>query len=98
MNAKVNKEKALKILLAPKITEKTNRLKADRQYVFKVRKEAVKTDIAATIKQLFNVEVELVRICNMEGKPRKFGQISGKRKDYKKAYVTLKEGYEIKSE
>lgn len=94
----MNNENLYKVLLSPKVTEKTTRLKADRQYVFKVLACANKFDIKNALKSLFNVEVESVRICNVGGKTRRFGSIEGRRKDWKKAYVTLKEGYAIKSE
>jgi large subunit ribosomal protein L23 len=94
----MNNENIYKVLLSPKITEKTTRLKAERQYVFKVMACANKPEVKDAIKSLFKVEVESVRVCNVCGKTRRFGNIEGRRKDWKKAYVTLKEGYAIKSE
>lgn len=94
----MNQEKIFKILLAPRVTEKATMLKAYGQYVFKVCNCANKIEIAAAIKALFNVEIKSVRVCNVKGKTRSFGRIQGQRKDWKKAYVTLKEGYEIKAE
>lgn len=94
----MNSEKIFKILLAPRITEKATRLKEYGQYVFKVCSCATKTEIAEAIKTLFNVEIKSVRVCNVKGKTRSFGRIQGKRKDWKKAYITLKEGFAIKSE
>lgn len=91
----MNKEKMFTILLAPRVTEKTNELAKDRQYVFKVHQSANKIEIAQAVKTLFNVEVLAVRVCNVKGKKRRFGRFAGKRKDWKKAYVTLKEGQVI---
>jgi large subunit ribosomal protein L23 len=44
---------------------------------------------------LFNVEVEAVRVCNTQGKLKRFGQKLGRRSGSKKAYVTLKPGFDI---
>jgi large subunit ribosomal protein L23 len=44
---------------------------------------------------LFGVDVDAVRISNVRGKTRSFGNIKGRRKDWKKAYVTVKEGQAI---
>lgn len=92
------KERALKILLAPRVSEKASNLKALGQYVFKVSSDATKFEIAKAVSTLFNVQVESVRVCNVLGKQRRFGNIAGKRKDWKKAYVSLKEGYSINLE
>lgn len=94
----MNPERIYKILLSPRVTEKATRLKSYGQYVFKVCKNTNKLEIAKAIKELFKVEVESVRVCNVKGKTRTFGRVRGKRQDWKKAYITLKEGYEIKSE
>jgi large subunit ribosomal protein L23 len=94
----MNTERIYKILLSPRVTEKATRLKSYGQYVFKVCKNTNKLEIAKAIKELFKVEVESVRVCNVKGKARTFGRVRGKRQDWKKAYITLKEGYEIKSE
>lgn len=91
----MNKEKIFTILLAPRVTEKTTGLAKDRQYVFKVRKDANKVEVAQAVKALFNVEVLAVRVCNVKGKKRRFGRFEGKHKDWKKAYVSLKEGQVI---
>lgn len=89
----MNEERMLTILKAPHVSEKT--VAADRQYVFKVVKDADKQEIAAAVEHIFNVKVDKVRVCNMKGKPAKFGQISGRRKGWKKAYVKLAEGSQI---
>jgi len=91
----MNKEKLTKIILAPCISEKSTSVQMNRQYVFRVRREATKPEIAAAINLLFDVDVDAVRISNVSGKARKFGNIQGRRKDWKKAYVTIKEGQTI---
>jgi large subunit ribosomal protein L23 len=91
----MNKEKLTKIILAPCVSEKATSLGVDRQYVFRVRKEATKGEIASAINFLFGVDVDVVRTSNVKGKKRTFGNIQGRRKDWKKAYVTVKEGQAI---
>lgn len=91
----MNKEKLMTILLAPRVSEKAMLLRQNSQYVFKVRTDATKQEIAAAVKELFKVDVEKVRVCNVQGKQRRFGQITGQKKSWKKAYVILKEGQTI---
>ena len=63
--------------------------------VFKVAKDANKTEIKAAVEKLFEVEVTGVRTVNVKGKTKRHGMRMGKRSDWKKAYVTLKEGQDI---
>jgi large subunit ribosomal protein L23 len=89
----VNEERILTVLRAPHVSEKT--MGADRQYVFKVMKDATKPQIKKAVENLFEVTVDQVRVVNMKGKVTRFGQRAGRHKDWKKAYVTLAEGCEI---
>lgn len=89
------KDRLAKIILAPVVSEKSTKVQVDRQYVFRVRNEARKGDIARAIKLLFDVEVEEVHTSRVKGKKRNFKNIAGKNKDWKKAYVTVKEGQAI---
>jgi large subunit ribosomal protein L23 len=91
----MNKERLMKIILAPCVSEKSNRIQVDRQYVFRVRKDATKPEIAQAVKQRFNVEVDAVCVLNVKEKVKRFGNIQGRRQGWKKAYVTLKEGQVI---
>ena len=91
----MNNEKLMKIILAPCVSEKSTGVRANRQYVFRVRVEATKPEIARAINLLFAVDVDVVRVSNVKGKKRVFGNIRGRRKDWKKAYVTVKEGQVI---
>lgn len=93
----MNQERLLKIILAVRSTEKSTRIQAGGQYVFKVATDATKTEIKLAIKQLFNVEVESVGIVNVKAKKRRVGAITGRRKKWKKAYVVLKPGQKIQS-
>ena len=92
----MNNERVLKVLLAPHISEKSTVI-ADqsRQFVFKVIKDATKAEVKQAVEQLFKVEVEAVRVCNAKGKVKRFGQMLGRRAGGKKAYVTLKPGFDI---
>jgi large subunit ribosomal protein L23 len=89
-------ERLLKIILAPHISEKAAMgAEKRRQYVFEVLPDATKPEVKAAIELLFKTEVMSVRVLNVKTKPRRFGQIQGRSKAWKKAYVTLKEGQEI---
>lgn len=94
----MNQEKALTILLAPYLSEKSARLSQDRQYTFVVAKDSTKPEIKEAVQRLFQVEVTAVRVCNRKGKATRFGQRLGRRKDWKKAYVSLAEGSVIDME
>ena len=92
----MNKERVMKVLLAPHISEKST-VVADqnRQFIFKVLKDASKAEVKQAVEHLFNVEVQAVRVCNAKGKVKRFGQMLGRRGGSKKAYVTLKPGFDI---
>jgi len=86
----------MKILLAPIVSEKSTRLAdAHRQFSFKVLPGASKPEVRKAVELMFDVKVDDVRIINMPGKTKRFGQTIGKRTDWKKAYVTLAEGHDI---
>lgn len=92
----MNRERMMKVLRAPRITEKTARIgDTNRQYVFEVVCDAQKPEIKEAVEALFGVEVSAVRTTNMKGKSKRFGRMMGRRNDWKKAYVTLREGHEI---
>ncbi len=86
----------MKVLIAPHVTEKASRV-ADqhKQYVFKVANDATKATIKRATEAMFNVKVEQVRVVNVKGKMKLFGGRPGARTSWKKAYVTLAEGYDI---
>jgi large subunit ribosomal protein L23 len=92
----MNKERVMKVLLAPHISEKATILAdKNRQFVFKVMKDASKVEVKQAVEHLFSVEVLAVRVCNAKGKLKRFGQLFGRRASSKKAYVTLKPGFDI---
>jgi len=84
------------VILSPLVTEKsTMATEKANQVVFRVRREASKDKIRGAIEDLFKVTVIKVRTSNFMGKERKKGAIKGRQIDWKKAYVTLKEGDKI---
>lgn len=83
------------ILVNPHITEKGTKASVDSQYLFKVHITATKRQIQKAVEAGFNVKVAAVNTVNMSGKERRFGKTIGRRSDWKKAYVTLMQGYTI---
>lgn len=89
-------DRLLQVLLAPQITEKATRVADKHQQVaFEVRTDASKQEIKAAVELVFKVEVESVTVANVAGKKKRAGRTMGRRKDWKKAYVSLKPGQEI---
>jgi large subunit ribosomal protein L23 len=81
------------VIKRPVITEKGLTLKEqDRTLCFEVAENASKQQIQEAVEQLFKVKVEAVRTMVVPGKMRRRGKYSGYRSDWKKAYVTLREG------
>ena len=85
----------MNIILAPVITEKSESLKANNVYVFKVNKKANKTQIKNEIEKLLGVKVVTVNTANAVQKKRRVGRYTGLTSAYKKAYVKLAEGSSI---
>ena len=84
------------ILLGPHVSEKTTRIaEKSNQIAFRVRTDANKAEIRQAVETLFEVKVDGVTVVNTQGKSKRFGRTMGKRKDWKKAYVTLAEGHDI---
>ena len=84
------------LILAPLITEKGTAVNEEgNQVVFRVRPEASKDAIREVVERMFKVSVLKVRTLRVLGKKRRRGRIVGARSDWKKAYVTLKEGDKI---
>jgi len=94
-----NDHRLLQVLLAPVISEKATMV-ADKneQVVFEVAPSATKPEIKAAVEMLFKVEVDSVQVLNVKGKAKRFGRFMGRRKDVRKAYVSLKPGQEINFE
>lgn len=84
------------IIKRPLVTEKVSKLQgAHNQYVFEVDKRANKIQIKKAIEDRFGVKVLKVRTMNVKGKVKRLGRFQGKRPDWKKAIVTLREGDSI---
>ncbi|MBI4265388.1 MAG: 50S ribosomal protein L23 [Acidobacteria bacterium] len=81
------------VIRRPLITEKTTILREDgRTLVFQVAMGANKIDIRRAVEQLLGSKVESVRTSLAHGKMRRQGRYLGRRSDWKKAYVKLREG------
>ena len=81
------------VLQLPVITEKSTHVKENlRTVAFKVLRDANKIEIKDAVEKIFKVKVESVRTAIFHGKKRRQGRYTGRRPDWKKAYVTLKEG------
>ncbi len=92
----MNQERLMKVLLGPHVSEKSSRLAdAHNQIVFKVACDATKPEIRHAVELLFEVKVQGVTVANVKGKRKRLGQLSGRRSDWKKAYVTLAPGEDI---
>ena len=83
------------IIIAPVVTEKSNRNAQAGIYTFKVDKRATKTQIKKTIEKEFGVHVEKINTLLTKPKDRRVGKYTGKTKVYKKAIVSLKDGETI---
>lgn len=96
MNAGINQERLMKVLLGPIISEKSARA-ADQagQYTFKVETTATKREIGQAVELLFEVKVDSVQVLNVKGKAKRFGARLGKRPGWRKAYVRLAPGDDI---
>lgn len=91
-----HEERLFNVILGPHISEKsTICAEGFNTVVFKVTTDAKKHEIKQAIESNFDVEVEGVRTVNVKGKTKRTGQRMGRRNDWKKAYVTLKEGSEL---
>ena len=92
----MNQERIYQVLLGPHISEKATIVaEKNRQFVFRVRPDANKLEIKKAVEKLFNVQVASVNTTVVKGKNKRFGRNLGRRSDLKKAYVALKEGFDI---
>jgi large subunit ribosomal protein L23 len=95
-DAQKRDHRLLQIILAPLISEKSTRLSEKRsQAVFFVARDATKPEVKAAVELLFKVSVSRVQLLNQKGKVKRFGRVTGRRKQRKKAYVCLVPGQEI---
>jgi large subunit ribosomal protein L23 len=81
------------VIRRPLITEKATTLKeTQRALVFEVHRDATKPEIKKAVEALFDTKVADVRVANFHGKTKRQGRSVGRRRDWKKAIVVLKEG------
>jgi large subunit ribosomal protein L23 len=86
---------AYRILIKPLVTEKAANLSAENKYVFAVAPRANKIEVARAIKDVYGVKPVKVNIVKVRGKQVRYGRTLGKRKDWKKAIITLPAGESI---
>ena len=94
----MNKEKLLTLIQSPYVTEKSTSVGELNQVVFKVSISANKLEIKTAVEQLFDVKVESVTTSTQKGKTKRNRFGTYKRSNFKKAFVSLKEGSEIQFE
>lgn len=94
---KVAKESnAYRFIIKPLITEKATNLVAQDKYAFVVSDNANKIEVAKAINAIYGIKPLKVNLSNVKGKKVARGRISGQRKDWRKAVVTLPKGQSIK--
>lgn len=92
-----NQERLMRVLVAPQISEKSTYVgEKNNQWIFRVLPDATKPEIKAAVELMFKVEVLGVQTSNVRGKETKrFGRAVGHKRNWKKAFVSLKVGQEI---
>lgn len=84
------------VLLRPLLTEKITAMRESGNKVgFVVRSEANRIQIKRAVESVLKVRVERVNVLNVMGKTKRLGRFAGKKPDWKKAIVTLKEGEKL---
>jgi large subunit ribosomal protein L23 len=83
------------IIFAPVITEKSEKMKEQGKYAFKVDAKATKPQIKKAIESIFNVKVEKINTLNSHPKKKRVGKYTGMTNKYKKAIVKLAKGNTI---
>lgn len=93
---KFNAERLMLVLLAPQVSEKSTFVgERNNQYVFRVTTDATKPEIKAAVELMFKKKVQSVQVLNVKGKEKRSGRTMGRRRNWKKAYVSLMPGEEI---
>jgi large subunit ribosomal protein L23 len=87
----------MSVLIAPHVSEKSTRIAdSSNQIAFRVREDARKPEIKHAVERMFNVEVESVSVLNVKGKKKGLrGGNRGRRPNWRKAYVRVKDGHDI---
>lgn len=97
MSIAAHQERLMTVIRGPHLSEKAHMAAEKNQVVLKVRTDATKTEIKQAVEFMFEVKVDNVQVMNVKGKTKRFGQIKGRRSDWKKAYVRLAEGSSLES-
>jgi large subunit ribosomal protein L23 len=84
-----------RVIVRPVVTEKSTDMGESDKYVFEVASDANKNEVKQAVEKFFGVKVIDVHTMNMHGKPKRLGRYMGRRKDWKKAIVTLQSGDKI---
>ena len=93
MSAAIDKERLMQVLLAPQVSEKSTFVgEKNNQYVFRVSADATKPEIRAAVELMFKTKVKSVQVVNVKGKEKRFGRFEGRRRNWKKAYISLLPG------
>ncbi len=92
MSTALRQERLMNVIRGPHLSEKAHLAAENNQVVLKVRTDATKAEIRQAVELLFEVKVDDVKVVNVKGKTKRFGQTKGRRSDWKKAYVKLAEG------
>ncbi|HEY9397087.1 MAG TPA: 50S ribosomal protein L23 [Burkholderiales bacterium] len=101
MSTQFAQDRLMQVLLGPVISEKSTYVgEKNNEVVFRVARDATKPEIRAAVELLFStkdkkVEVKGVRVANVKGKEKRFGRFTGRRDNWKKAYVSLAEGSDV---
>ena len=91
-----NAQRLMQVLLAPQISEKSTFVgEKNNQYVFRVAVDATKPEIKSAVELMFKKKVKSVQVANVRGKHKRTGRFEGRRRSWKKAYVSLMPGEEI---
>ncbi|MCH6558061.1 MAG: 50S ribosomal protein L23 [Nitrospirae bacterium] len=84
------------VLLSPLLTEKITAMReSGNKVAFLVRRDSNRIEIKRAVESVLKVKVERVNVMNVRGKTKRLGRFVGKRPDWKKAVVTLKEGEKL---
>src|SRR5215471_6707373 len=88
---KFDQGRLMTVLLGPTVSEKATQI-ADKhsQVTFEIAADATKPEVKAAVELIFKVEVASVQVVNVRGKIKRFGAYTGRRRNWKKAYVCLK--------
>ncbi len=85
-----------RVLIQPLLTEKVTAMRENNNIVsFLVHPDANRLQVKQAVEMLLKVKVERVNVMNVQGKVKRLGRFSGKRSDWKKAFVKLKQGEKL---